>query len=115
MFAKACQIICILHQQILLKTRFVKPQLQNLAKVYLLPALPHPPGPPQYQPSQPVHPQLLKTLHHYHPQTNCKRCLSVHCMPQMLHYPGMPTNVATYDEIQSYTVVLSAKVHAQIT
>ena len=64
--------------------------------MYLLLALlplPHlRPGPQQDPPPQPGHPQRLKTLRYHYPQTHRKRRLPLLCLPQMLQYPGMPTN-----------------------
>ena len=99
-FANACKIICISLSRILAKTQFAKTNLQNLAKnvtVLIACSTPPPPllrpGPLLHPPPQPGHPQRLHTLHHHYPKTHCKRHIALLCLPQMLHNPGIPTNL----------------------
>ena len=38
-------------------------------------------------------PKRLQTLHHHNSQTHPKSSLTLHFLLQMLHYPGIPTNL----------------------
>ena len=97
--AKACENTCILHSLILAKKRFAKTYCKTLRKVYLLLS------PPLLRARHRTRLLSLVILHFFTMFTlfaitilkpigeNNKLWLPLLCLPQILRYPGMPSNL----------------------